>query len=134
LGGWARGKRDEVMDPNREKHIRRMRRKMRVRKRVFGTPDEPRLTVFRSIKHIYAQVIDDTVGRTLVATSTLDKAFRGRMKHGGNKAAAEVVGTHLAELAKAKGIQRVRFDRNGYKYHGRIKALAEAARKGGLVF
>jgi large subunit ribosomal protein L18 len=122
------------MNPSRKKLAQRVRRKMRVRKRLFGTGDEPRLTVFRSIKHIYAQIIDDATGRTLAATSSKDKALREQLKHGGNKASAEIVGLRLAEVAKVKGIQKVKFDRNGYKYHGRIKALADAARKGGLAF
>ncbi len=122
------------MDPNKKKDVQRRRRKMRVRKGVYGTAERPRLTVFRSLKHVYAQIIDDTVGRTLVSASTADKALKGDVKYGGNKAAAEKVGTRLAELAKAKGISRVAFDRNGYKFHGRIKALADSARKGGLAF
>ncbi len=122
------------MDPSKQKEIKHLRRKMRVRKGVFGTPDSPRISVFRSHKHIYAQIIDDIAGKTLVATSSQDKAVRGQFKCGGNKAAAEVVGARLAELAKGKGIETVKFDRNGYKYHGRIKALADSARKGGLKF
>jgi large subunit ribosomal protein L18 len=122
------------MNSNEVKKVRRCRRKMRVRKRIYGTPERPRLTVFRSLKNIYAQIIDDSAGRTLAATSTKDKTLRDRVPHGGNKAAAAVVGTRLAELAKAKGIEKVAFDRNGYRFHGRIKELADAARKGGLAF
>ena len=122
------------MDVNRKKQGQRSRRKVRVRKRVFGTPDQPRLTVFRSLKHIYAQIIDDTAGITRVATSTMDQELRGTLSYGGNRIAAEAVGSRLAKLAKAQGIAKVTFDRNGYRYHGRIKALADAARKGGLAF
>jgi large subunit ribosomal protein L18 len=122
------------MDANRKKRAQRGRRKVRVRKRVYGTPDHPRLTVFRSLKNIYAQIIDDSQGRTLVAASTGDKAVREKVGYGGNKAAAAVTGARLAELAKEKGIARVAFDRNGYRYHGRVKELADAARKGGLTF
>jgi len=122
------------MDANRKKRRQRQRRKIRGRKRVFGVPDRPRLTVFRSLKNIYAQIIDDTVGRTLVSAATRDKALREKVGYGGNKASAAAVGEHLAQLAKQKGIEKVAFDRNGYRYHGRVKALAESARKGGLVF
>ncbi|MBN1342212.1 MAG: 50S ribosomal protein L18 [Phycisphaerae bacterium] len=122
------------MDANRLKQAQRRRRKIRVRKRVFGTSERPRLTVFRSHKNIYAQVVDDMTGRTLVAASTRDKAVRDKVAYGGNKAAAVVVGAQLAELAKGKGILTVTFDRNGYRYHGRVKELADSARKGGLVF
>ncbi len=107
---------------------------MRVRKRVFGTADRPRLTVYRSLKNVYVQLVDDAAGRTMVATSTLDKALRSKVDYGGNKAAAEAVGARLAELAKEKGVTQVTFDRNGYRYHGRVKALADSARKGGLSF
>ena len=122
------------MDANRKKRQQRLRRKIRGRKRVFGVPDRPRLTVFRSLKNIYAQIIDDSVGRTLVSAATRDKVLRGKVGYGGNKASAAAVGERLAELAKEKGIEKVTFDRNGYRFHGRIKALAESARKGGLVF
>jgi len=117
------------------KSQRRQRRKRRVRKAVFGTPDRPRLTVFRSHKNIGAQIIDDTAGRTLVAASSLDKATRKELSAGGgNRAAAVVVGSKLAERALQAGIKKVVFDRNGYAYHGRIKELAQAARKSGLEF
>jgi large subunit ribosomal protein L18 len=111
---------------------RRERRRKGIRKQVFGEPMRPRLTVFRSAKHIYAQVIDDLSGRTLVAASTIEKT--GKQDNGGNCAAAQTVGTTLAERAKGAGIDRVVFDRNGYRYHGRVKALGDAARKGGLEF
>lgn len=109
---------------------RRGRRKAGIRKRVMGTPDCPRLSVFRSAKHIYAQVIDDLGGKTLVAASSVTE----KVAAGGNVAAAEVVGKTLAEKAKAAGISAVQFDRNGYRYHGRVKALADSAREAGLQF
>lgn len=117
-----------------QKTVRRQARKRRVRRRVFGTAGRPRLTVFRSNKNIYAQIIDDTAGRTIVAASSMDKALRGELTYGGNKTAAAVVGTKLVEHATRAGIKQVVFDRNGYAYHGRIKQLADAARKGGLQF
>jgi large subunit ribosomal protein L18 len=113
---------------------RRIRRKRRVRKRVYGTAEQPRLTVSRSLAHIYAQIIDDGRGVTLCSASSLSKELGQPLKHGGNIEAAKVVGQALAERAKAAGIERVRFDRNGYKFHGRVKALADAAREGGLAF
>ncbi|MCL2700697.1 MAG: 50S ribosomal protein L18 [Phycisphaerae bacterium] len=124
------------MKPIIKKQVQRERRKRRVRKNVIGTPERPRLTVFRSHKNIYAQIIDDSMGATLVASSTMEKASRGQLNgaSGGNKAAAMVVGSSLAAKAVEKGIRKVVFDRNGYPFHGRIKDLAEAARKGGLEF
>jgi len=118
-----------------KKIVRRLRRKRHVRKSVSGTPERPRLTVFRSHSNIYAQIIDDIAGQTLVAASTLEKSVAESLaKGGGNKAAAAVVGKSLAEKAVTKGIKKVVFDRNGYPYHGRIRELADAARKGGLEF
>lgn len=111
-----------------------LRRKYHVRKKVFGTPDRPRLAVFRSNRHIYAQIIDDTAGATLVSASTLTKATRGQLSGSGNKKAAEVVGEAVAKQALSVGIKCVCFDRNRYKFHGRVEALAKAARKTGLVF
>lgn len=111
---------------------RRLRIHRRIRKKVRGTPERPRLCVFRSLKHIYAQIIDDTVGHTLVAASTTEKD--SPVKYGGNVAAAKVVGQLIAQRALEKGIKKVVFDRGGYKYHGRVKALAEAAREAGLEF
>jgi len=111
-----------------------LRRKYHVRKKVFGTPERPRLSVFRSNRHIYAQVIDDVAGATLVAASTRSKALRDQLQKTGNKQAAEIVGEAIAKQALGVGIKCVCFDRNRYKYHGRVKALAEAARKAGLVF
>ena len=106
----------------------------RVRERVAGTTERPRLSVFRSLKHIYAQVIDDRDGRTLAAASTRDKQVREQVAYGGNVAAAKAVGTAVAERAKAAGVTKVVFDRGGYQYHGRVKALADAAREAGLQF
>jgi len=112
----------------------RLRRKKRIRKKVFGTADRPRLSIYRSASHIYAQVIDDTSGITLVSASTLTETIRGTEGHKGNIAAAGQVGKLLAERALAAKITRVVFDRNGFLYHGRVKALADAAREGGLEF
>ncbi len=113
---------------------RRVRRHHRVRLRVFGTAQRPRLNVFRSNAHLYAQVIDDTTGRTLLSASTLDKELKGTVKTGGNMAAAVAVGRLVAERALKANVTTVVFDRGGYKYHGRIKALADAAREKGLKF
>ncbi len=109
----------------------RLKRHKRVRGKISGTPEMPRLNVFRSEANIYAQVIDDVNGVTLASASSLDKAIEG---YGGNIAAATAVGKLVAERAKAKGIETVVFDRGGYLYHGRVKALAEGAREGGLKF
>lgn len=111
---------------------RRLRIHRRIRKKVMGTPERPRLCVFRSLKHIYAQIIDDVHGRTLVAASSAGKS--SGLSGGGNVATAKEVGRLIAERAKEKGIRRVVFDRGGYLYHGRVKALAEAAREAGLEF
>jgi large subunit ribosomal protein L18 len=105
-----------------------------VRRRIFGTPERPRLAVFRSSKHIYAQVINDADGKTLVSASTLDTEIRGQHAYGGNKAAAALVGRKVAERAKQAGIDKICFDRRSYKYHGRVQALADAAREAGLQF
>lgn len=121
------------MKPIVKKNVMRLRRKLRVRKRVSGTQERPRLTVFRSHRNIYAQIIDDTCGKTLVAASTMEDPVKSGLTRGG-KAAATVVGTALAQKAVTAGIKKVVFDRNGYPYHGRIRELAEAARKGGLEF
>ncbi len=113
----------------------RQRRKMHVRKHVWGTNERPRLTVFRSNRHIYSQLIDDYSGRTLVAASSLSAQCRTKLKDvKDRKDAAKIIGGTIAELAKAKGIERVVFDRAGYSYHGRIRALADGAREGGLKF
>ena len=112
-------------------NAQRLKRHKRVRAKVFGTPERPRLNVFRSEKNIYAQVIDDVAGNTLVSASSLDKEIEG---NGGNKTAARAVGKLVAERCKAKGIDTVVFDRGGYTYGGRIAALADAARENGLNF
>ncbi|MCL0049616.1 50S ribosomal protein L18 [Peptococcaceae bacterium] len=112
----------------------REKRRIRVRKKVFGTAERPRLNVFRSLNHIYAQIIDDERGITLVAASTLSPELRGKLKRGGNIEASKAVGELIAKKAIAAGIKKVVFDRAGYIYHGRVKALAEAAREGGLDF
>lgn len=112
----------------------RLRKHARVRKKISGTPEKPRLFVFRSLSNVYAQIIDDTTGNTLVAASTLDGALKGKIEFGGNIEASAAVGKLIAEKAAAKNIKQVVFDRGGYIYHGRIKALAEAAREGGLEF
>ncbi|MFR1517784.1 MAG: 50S ribosomal protein L18 [Clostridia bacterium] len=112
----------------------RLRKHLRVRKHISGTPERPRLNVFRSLSHIYAQVIDDTTGNTLVSASTLDQAIKDKIKFGGNVEAAKEVGKLVAEKALAAGITTVVFDRGGYVYHGRVKELADAAREAGLNF
>jgi large subunit ribosomal protein L18 len=114
--------------------VARHQRHLRVRKKVSGTPDRPRLCVFRSLKHIYAQVIDDTQGRTLAAASTLDPQVRGELASLPKVEEAARVGRLIAERARAAGVTRVVFDRGGYLYHGRVAKLAEAAREAGLVF
>jgi large subunit ribosomal protein L18 len=115
------------------KNETRKQRHVRVRKRVFGSAERPRLNVYRSNLHIYAQLVDDARGHTLAAASSLDASLKDA-KNGGNVEGAQAVGRLVAERAKAAGIDRVVFDRGGYLYHGRIKALAEAAREGGLEF
>jgi large subunit ribosomal protein L18 len=112
----------------------RDKRHHRLRRWVRGAAARPRLAVFRSLNHIYAQIVDDESGRTLVAADSRSKAFLAQHRTGGNVTAAKAVGELLAQKAKAAGIERVVFDRGGYKYHGRVKALADAARAGGLVF
>ena len=109
-------------------------RHVRLRRRVRGSAERPRLAVFRSEAHIYAQLVDDDAGRTLLAVDSRSKAFRGEHKSGGNVAAAKAVGELLAQKAKASGVTSVVFDRGGYQFHGRVKALADAARAGGLTF
>lgn len=111
-----------------------LRRKYHVRKKVVGTPDRPRLSVFRSNRHIYAQIIDDTAGVTLASASTRVKSLQGQLPSSSGIKAAEVVGESVAKQAVGVGIQCVSFDRNRYRYHGRVRALAEAARKAGLAF
>lgn len=119
------------MDKQVSKQVRRSRRRTGIRKRITGTPERPRLSVYKSLNHMYAQIIDDLSGRTLAAASTRDEKVEGKT---GNSAAATGVGMRLAERAKAAGVSTVVFDRGGFKFHGRLKALAEAARKAGLSF
>ena len=120
--------------PKEDSNVVRLRIHERIRKRLTGSSARPRLAVFRSNKHIYVQIIDDSKGSTLIAASTLDVDAKKDLKGGGNVSAAKAVGKLVAERAKAKGIETVLFDRGGYLYHGRIKALAEAAREAGLKF
>lgn len=120
------------MDRAKNKATRRNRRHIGIRKRVEGDPGRPRLSVYRSLNHIYAQVIDDLAGRTLACASSLEADLK--LEKTGNAGAAAAVGALLAQRAKAAGVQMVRFDRGGFRYHGRVKALADAARKEGLKF
>ncbi len=117
-----------------DKNKVRKKRHLRIRRRLFGTAERPRLNVYRSSKHIYVQLIDDMEGKTLAAASTLDPELKDEIKNGGNIEAATKVGELIAKRAKDKGISNVVFDRGGYLYHGRVKALADAAREGGLEF
>jgi large subunit ribosomal protein L18 len=118
------------MIPQRQRNSIRQRVHSRIRRKMQGTAERPRLNVYRSLNHIYVQIIDDASGQTLVSASTLS----AKLKTGGNVSAAKEVGKQVAERAQEKGIKRVVFDRGGYLYHGRIKALADAAREGGLEF
>jgi len=119
---------------SKDKVSARHRRHLRVRKKLTGTGERPRLNVYRSLNHIYAQVIDDLQGKTLVFASTLDPELKGKLESTGNIGAAKAVGELVARRACAKGIETVVFDRGGYLYHGRVKALADAARENGLKF
>lgn len=112
----------------------RLKRKKRIRKNISGTTERPRLTVFRTTKHIYAQIIDDTAGHTLVSASTMQKAINKHLGKGERIAVANLVGKSIAERAIKKGIQKVIFDRNGFLYHGRVKAVSDGAREAGLDF
>jgi len=118
----------------KDRRAPRDKRHLRLRRWVRGSAQRPRLAVFRSLGHIYAQLVDDETGRTLLAVDSRSKDFLGTHRTGGNVAAAKAIGELLAQKAKAGGITQVVFDRGGYKYHGRVKALADAARAGGLVF
>jgi large subunit ribosomal protein L18 len=122
------------MDQQKTKHRRQLRRRRHVRSKVVGTAERPRLTVFRSSKHIYAQLIDDDSGVTVASASSRTKDLRASVPYGGNIKASQAVGKKLAEDALAKGIKLAAFDRGHYRYHGRVKALADAAREGGLKF
>lgn len=122
------------MEAKVDKRRARRIKKLRIRKKVKGTSENPRLAVFKSLKHTYAQAIDDLNGTTIVSASTLDKECKGQIKHGSNKEAAKLIGALIAQRLKEKGITKITFDRSGYLYHGRIKALAKAARENGLQF
>lgn len=114
--------------------LSRLKRKKRIRKKISGTPEKPRLSVFRSAKHIYAQVIDDTAGQTITAASTLDAGIKANTEAKGKVGVAQLVGKLVAERALEKGVKQVVFDRNGFLYHGRIKAISDGAREAGLAF
>ncbi len=122
------------MNHEKRNHVQRKRRAWRVRKRIRGTAQRPRLCIKRSLKHTYAQVIDDSRGSTLASASTTEPSLKGEVKYGGNKTAATTIGRLVAERAIAAGIKEVCFDRGGSKYHGRVAALADAAREAGLSF
>ena len=122
------------MISKKSSNAQRIKRHLRVRKNISGTPNRPRLNVYRSLSNIYAQIIDDTTGKTLVSASTLDKEIKEKLGYGGNKAAANEVGILVAKKAIDAGIKQVVFDRGGYVYHGRVSELAEGAREGGLEF
>lgn len=122
------------MIKKQDRRLQRIRRHLRIRKKIFGTAERPRLSVFRSEKHIYVQLIDDMKGHTILSASTLDPELRQKITKTYNKEAAREVGKLIAQRALAKGINQVIFDRGGFKYHGRIKELADAAREVGLKF
>ena len=121
------------MDRAKERREARQRVRTRVRRKISGTAERPRLAVFKSLQHIYVQCIDDATGKTIASASTLDEGLRGKVK-GANAAASKAVGAVIAERVKGAGVTRVVFDRAGYRYHGNIKALADAARENGLEF
>lgn len=121
-----------ITKPDRKKI--RQKKHLRIRKNIMGTAERPRLAVYRSLKHMYAQLIDDVSGNTLVAASTLDASLKGKLENGSNTEAAHKVGQLLAEKALKKGVKEAVFDRGGLIYHGRVKALAEGAREAGLIF
>ena len=123
-----------MSNKNIEKAAKRLRIKRRVRKKILGSAAKPRLSVFRSLKHIYAQLIDDQAGATVVSVSSLAEDVKKGQEKSGKISVSKMIGMELAKAAKAKGIETVVFDRNGYQYHGRVKAVAEGAREGGLKF
>lgn len=124
-----------MSDKNITKHLARLRRKKHIRKKIYGNPEKPRLVVYRSLKNIYAQLVDDDEGVTLAASSSIESAVKERIKESkSNLETSLIVGQSLGEKARAKGISQVVFDRNGYHYHGRVKAVADGARKAGLEF
>ncbi len=122
------------MNAQKRKIKSRDRRQKHVRRNISGSPVRPRLAIFRSHRHMYCQVIDDTTGRTLASASTRDRKMKSSVLYGGNVKTAETLGAAIAERAKTAGVEQVVFDRRSYKFHGRVKALAESARKGGLKF
>jgi len=122
------------MSNSKIKLEKRLRRKARIRKKISGTELKPRLSVFRSLKHIYVQAIDDVSGKTIVAASTLDKEIKGKLKNSGNKEAAAEVGKLMGQRLLERGLNQIVFDRSGYKYHGRVKAVAEGLRSIGIKF
>lgn len=122
------------MNGHKDKRAKRVRRHLHVRQRIVGTAERPRLSVFRSLRHTYAQVIDDMEGRTLVSASTVSPEVKDEVKRGGNKEAARLVGKVVAQKAVEAGITEVAFDRGPYRYHGRVKEVAEGARESGLEF
>ena len=123
-----------VMNKKKDREFKRYHRHLRIRKKVSGTAEQPRVCVHRSLKNFYAQVIDDNIGKVLFGLSTLDKGLSGKFSSGGNVSSASVLGEAFAIGAQKNGIKKVCFDRGGYLYHGRVKAFAEAARKGGMEF
>ena len=122
------------MSNSQERELKRAGRHRRIRKKIAGTTEQPRLCVHRSLSHFYAQVVDDSVGKVLFGMSTREKGLAGKIKNGGNRDAAAALGEAFAQGAVKKGIKKVCFDRGGYYYHGRVQAFAEAARKGGMEF
>jgi large subunit ribosomal protein L18 len=122
------------MNITKEKRLKRLKRHKGLRKKVIGVHDKPRLSVFRSLTNLYCQLIDDSAGKTLASASTLSKDLKEKVAYGGNTKAAELVGEKIAEEAKKIGISKVVFDKGGYKFHGRVKALAESARANDLIF
>jgi large subunit ribosomal protein L18 len=127
-------KRDSPVRQQQTTNKQRWRRANHVRKKVRGDADRPRLSIRRSNKHLYCQLIDDEAGKTIASASTVDKGLAGKISYGGNVAAAKIVGEAIAERAKAAGVTQIRFDRGSYKFHGRVAELANAAREGGLEF
>jgi large subunit ribosomal protein L18 len=122
------------MSSTNPKTLARIKRKSRIRKKISGTPDQPRLSIFRSARHMYAQIVDDTAGKTLVTASSVEKAFKEQAKFENKIAGANFIGKLIAQRAKEKGIEKVVFDRNGFLYHGRVKAVSDGAREAGLKF
>jgi large subunit ribosomal protein L18 len=133
-GRPERSERNRKVEHTVDKAWRRQRSKFRIRKRLGGSAERPRVVVYRSLNHIYAQAVDDVKGSTVATASSRDKGCRERVKQGGNIAAAKIVGEEIAKRLKEKGFEQVVFDRGGYRYHGRIRVLAEAAREQGLKF